>query len=331
MSQIARFEHGSVSANGIAIHFESVGDGPLVVFCHGWPESWYSWRHQLPVVAEAGFRAVALHMRGYGDSAAPDDIDKYMITDLVGDVVGVVRGLGFDEAVVVGHDWGAPVAWYSALMRPDLFRAVAGFSVPFVPATGELPDGLTVNDLMRKNAGDRIYYRLFFQEPGVAEADLERDVRRSVLGAMYTFSGDAIANGDLPEPHDGHFAAGETMAESLVIPHELPAWLTEADLQFYVDEMTRTGFRSGLNWYRNINRIPGCLAPWAGETIDQPSMYMAGSLDLVAGNTPTAIEAMRAALTDLRHCELLDGAGHWIQQERPTEVNNALVTFLQDL
>jgi pimeloyl-ACP methyl ester carboxylesterase len=324
--------HGSVAANGIEIHYEEIGEGPLVVFCHGWPESWYSWRHQLPAVADAGFRAVALHMRGYGLTTSPADVDKYTITDIVGDVVAVVDGLRERSAVVVGHDWGAPVAWYSALTRPDLFRAVAALSVPFLPATGELPDGMTVNDVMRTAAGPgRDYYRLFFQEPGVAEADLERDVRTSMLGVLYTLSGDVLANGDRTDPHDGHFPVGTTFVQSLSIPDRLPAWLTEEDLNHYVDEITRSGFRGGLSWYRNINRIPGCLAPWVGATIDQPSFYMAGLTDLIAGNTPDAIATMRGALTDLRHCELVENAGHWIQQERPEEVTSALVGFLRGL
>ncbi|MCB0978641.1 MAG: alpha/beta hydrolase [Acidimicrobiales bacterium] len=325
-------EHGSLTANGIEIHYESIGAGPLVVFCHGWPESWYSWRHQLSAVADAGFRAVAMHMRGYGDTTSPNDLDAFSISHLIGDVVAVVHGLGEQEAVVVGHDWGAPVAWYATLMRPDIFRAVAALSVPFLPPTGALPDGVTVSDFMRLMAGEgREYYRLFFQEPGVAEADLERDVRRSMLGVLYTISGDSLADGTLTEPHDGHFPDTMTFVESLVVPEELPAWLTEADLKFYVDEITRTGFRGGLNWYRNIDKLPGILAPWFGATIDVPSFYMGGSTDLIAGNTPDAIAAMQASLTDLRRCELLDGAGHWLQQERPAEVTAALVEFLRGL
>lgn len=183
-------------------------------------------------------------MRGYGDTTAPNDIDKYMITDLTGDVVGVE------------------------------------------------------------------YCRLFFQEPGTAEADLERDVRRSMLGVLYTLSGDSVANGDLNEPHDGHFPTGMTFSEPFLIPDELPPWLTQADLQFYVDQITRTGFRGGLNWYRNINRLPGCLAPWAGATLNQPSLYLGGSTDLIAGNTPEAIEAMReSCFGRVRWAWLLLGCG----------------------
>ncbi len=322
-------EHGNLETNGINIHYVSQGEGPLVVLCHGFPESWYSWRHQLPALADAGYRAVALSMRGYGLTDAPVDIDRYTIHHLIGDVVGVVGGLGADQAVVVGHDWGAPVAWYAALTRPDLFRAVVGLSVPYTPPTGGLPDGVTVDDVMALAAGDRAYYRLYFQEPGKAEEELEADPHRSVLGFLYRISGEAVADGD--EIFDGHFPAGTRLIDHLVVPDSLPAWLTEEDVAFYVEEITRTGFRGGLNWYRNIKRIPGALAPWVGATITNPACYIAGSTDLIAGNTPEAIAGMQAALPDLRHCELLEGAGHWIQQERPDEVNQALLTFLDGL
>ncbi|MCP3910309.1 MAG: alpha/beta hydrolase [Actinomycetia bacterium] len=325
-------EHSTIHGNGINIHYVSKGEGPLVVFCHGWPESWYSWRHQIPAVADAGFRAIAMSMRGYGGTDAPQDVGAYTINHLVGDVVAVVNALGEEDAVVVGHDWGAPVAWYSALMRPDMFRAVAALSVPFIPPIGGLPEGVTMNDMMAQTAGpDRDYYRLFFQEPGRAEADLEADIERTMRGVLYSISGDAIANGDLDEGWDGFFPAGQTMSEQLIIPDELPAWLHEDDLAFYVEEITRTGFRGGFNWYRNINTLPACLAPWVGTTIEQPAFYMGGSTDMIAGNTPEAIEGTRAALPGLRHLEILEGAGHWLQQERPDEVNAALLEFLAGL
>lgn len=323
---------GTIEANGINIHYVEQGTGPLVVFCHGFPESWYSWRHQLPVVAAAGFRAVALSMRGYGKTDAPQDVDLYSMMHLIGDVVSVVNGLGEKQAVVVGHDWGAPVAWYSALTRPDMFRAVAALSVPFTPPVGGLADGMTLNDLMRMNAGpDRDYYRLYFQEPGVAEADLDADLRLSVLGFLYAISGDAVANGDQPSGWDGHFPMGESMSQQMIVPDVLPPWLTETDVAFYIDELTERGFRGGLNWYRNINGLPGALAPWLGATIEQPSFYMGGSTDLIAGNTSEALTTMQETLGDLRHFEMIEGAGHWLQQERPDEVNRALVAFLEGL
>ncbi len=325
------FEHGQIEANGISIHTVSLGEGPLVIFCHGFPESWYSWRHQLPAVAGAGFRAVAMDMRGYGQTSQPEEVGAYTLNHLVGDVVGVVAALGERRAVVVGHDWGAPVAWYSALMRPDVFRAVAALSVPYTAPFGGLPEGFTINDMMRAVAAGRDYYRLYFQEPGVAEADLETDVGRAMLGFMYTISGDIVADGVHQTGWDGHFTLGETLHQQLVIPQQLPAWLTEDDLAFYVSEISRTGFRGGLNWYRNINALPAILAPFLGATIDQPALYLGGQHDMIAGNTPEALAALPNDVPGLRDLQIFPGAGHWLQQERPEQVNDALVAFLRSL
>lgn len=323
-------QHGDLEANGISIHYVEEGKGPLVIFCHGFPESWYSWRHQLPAVAAAGFRAVALDMRGYGQTSKPDAIEDYGISNLVGDVVAAVGALGEEQAVVVGHDWGGPVAWYAALLRPDIFRAVSVLSVPFggVPV---LPAGVRIGDLMRAAARERNYYRLYFQEPGVAEADLEADLRHSVLGFLYSISGDIVADGVHSEGWDGHFPGDENLSSQLVVPDELPRWLTEEDVQFYVDEIGRDGFRGGINWYRNIDRMPGILAPFAGATIEQPSLYLYGEYDMIAGNRPEAVAALPGLLPDLRGVVKMDGAGHWLQQERPDEVNEALVGFLRSL
>ena len=330
MNSINEFKSGVIEANGIEIHYAECGEGPLVIFCHGWPESWYSWRHQLKAIGAHGYRAVALHMRGYGRSTRPENIEAYSITHLVGDVVASVAGLGASEAVVVGHDWGGPVAWYSALMRPDVFRAVAVLSVPFM-APFALPADISMNDVMRENASGREYYRLFFQEPGVAEADFEADVRRSMLGVLYSVSGNIVTDGVRTTGWDGHFPKGETMTDQFVIPDILPDWLTEEDLDFYVDEHSTTGFTGGFNWYRNIKRLPGLMAPFIGKTIDQPSLYLYGEHDLIAGNTPDAIAAMKMGLTDLRGCVQFDGAGHWLQQERADGVNKQLLTFLDSL
>ncbi len=324
------FDHAQVDANGISVHTVSMGEGPLVVFCHGFPESWYSWRHQLPAVAAAGFRAVALDMRGYGKTSAPAAIGAYSLSNLVGDVVGTVNALGAEQAVVVGHDWGAPVAWYSALMRPDLFRAVAALSVPYIPPIA-LPEGLTMNDLMRANAGGRQYYRLYFQEPGVAEADMEADVDRTVRAFMYTISGDIVTDGVHATGWDGHFPANQTLTEQFVIPAKLPSWLTEEDVAFYVSELSASGFRGGLNWYRNINGMPAVLAPFAGSAVNQPALYLYGEHDMIAGNTPDAIAALPSMVPGLRGVHGLNGAGHWLQQERPHDVNEALVDFLTAL
>ena len=329
---ISDLQEHIIQGNGIDIHYVTKGQGPAVVMCHGFPESWYSWRHQIDALADAGYQAVAMSMRGYGKTSAPQPIEAYDLNHLVGDVVAVANHLDQGPVVVAGHDWGAPVAWYAALMRPDLFRAVACMSVPYTGPIGALPEGIDVNALMAQTAGpDRDYYRLFFQELGKAEADLEADIYSSMRGFLYLISGDALRNGDISEPFDGHFPAGEALTDQFVSPAELPSWLTDEDLNFYVEEITRTGFRGGLNWYRNINRLPAITAPFLGATINQPSFYMGGSTDLIAGNTPEAISAMQQALGDLRHCEIIEGAGHWLQQEHPTEVNSAMINFLEGL
>jgi pimeloyl-ACP methyl ester carboxylesterase len=326
-----QLEHGQVEVNGISVHTVSVGQGPLVIFCHGFPESWYSWRHQLPVVAEAGFRAMALDMRGYGGTSAPAAVEAYSMSHIVGDVVGAVAAAGEKQAVVVGHDWGAMVAWYSALMRPDVFRAVAALSVPYVAPIPALPEGLTMNDVMRQVAGDREYYRLFFLEPGVAEADLEADVDRSLLSFLYTISGDIVTDGVHTSGWEGYFPKAPSIVEHLVRPDKLPPWLTEEDLAFYASEFSRTGFRGGLNWYRNIKELPTILAPFVGAAIKQPALYLAGEYDLIAGNTEEALANLPAQVPGLRNMKVFSGAGHWLQQERAAEVNEELVAFLKSL
>ncbi len=330
--EIAELEQHNIYANGINIHYVAKGSGPVVLMCHGFPESWYSWRHQIDALSDAGYRAVAMSMRGYGGTDAPADVNAYGIIDLIGDVVAVANDVSSNSLLVVGHDWGAPVAWYSALVRPDLFKAVACLSVPWIPPVGGLPEGIDLNFLMRQAAGpEQDYYRLYFQEPRIAEADLEADIYRTMLGFLYTISGEAVASGDLTKGWDGYFPLGETFTKQLIIPQTFPNWLTEDDLQFYVKEITRTGFRGGVNWYRNLNKLPAALGPWVGKTIEQPSFYMCGSTDLIAGNTSSNISVMKDSLADLRYIEILEGAGHWLQQERPEEVNKALLNFINTL
>jgi len=182
---MAEMKHGTVETNGIRMHYVEHGSGPLVVMCHGFPESWYSWRHQLEALGEAGFHAVAPDMRGYGNTDRPADIDQYTLLHLTGDVVGLLDALGAESAVIAGHDWGAPVAWLAALLRPDRFRGVIGLSVPYRPRGKVRPT------TVMPQTDDAVFYQLYFQNPGVAEAEFEQDVRSTIRGALYWGSGDA--------------------------------------------------------------------------------------------------------------------------------------------
>jgi pimeloyl-ACP methyl ester carboxylesterase len=318
-------QYRTVETNGIRMHLAEQGTGPLVVLCHGFPESWYSWRHQLRALAEAGFRAVAPDMRGYGQTDRPEEIEKYTLLHLVGDMVGLLDTLGAETAVIAGHDWGAPVAWHAALLRPDRFRGVIGLSVPFRPRAPARP-----TTLMPKS-DDALFYQLYFQTPGVAEAELERDPRLTIRGMLYSASGDAPLRGQGGAigmvPRDGGFLT------AMANPASLPAWLSETDLSFYATEFARTGFRGGLNWYRNIDRNWELLAPFAGAKVTVPALYMAGDRDLVVAfrGMDQLIPNLTKFVPQLRETIMLRGCGHWTQQERAREVNTAVIGFLRGL
>jgi pimeloyl-ACP methyl ester carboxylesterase len=317
--------HRFVETNGIRMHVAEQGSGPLVVLCHGFPESWYSWRHQIAALAAAGFHAVAPDMRGYGKSDQPEAIDQYTLLHLVGDMVGLVDALGEETAVIAGHDWGAPVAWHAALLRPDRFRAVIGLSVPYRPRGRVRPTSVM------PQTDDAVFYQLHFQAPGVAEAELQQDVRGFINGTLLRLSGDA-------PPGSGNFSmvprVGGMLARGWAAgPAPLPAWITDADIDFYTGEFTRTGFRGGLNWYRNIDRNWELLAPFAGARVSVPALYVASDRDLVL-QFPGAAELvanLRQFVPRLSPTVMLPGCGHWTQQERPNEVNAAMLEFLRAL
>ena len=314
--------HRTVVANGIHLHLAEQGEGPLVVLCHGFPESWYSWRHQLPVLSAAGFHAVAVDMRGYGQSDRPEAIDQYTLLHLVGDMVGLLDVLGIEQAVIAGHDWGAPVAWHAALLRPDRFRAVIGLSVPYRPRSPVVPTSV----MPRRE--DAVFYQLYFQEPGVAEAELERDLRQTFLKVLGGGPRERPVAGPV-----GMVPRGSGFVSDRPTPATLPTWLKETDIDFYVSEFKRTGFRGGLNWYRNIDRNWELLAPFAGAKVTVPALYMAGDRDLVVAFQ--GMDRVIANLTNdvprLRGKIMLPGCGHWTQQERASEVNAAMIDFLRQL
>lgn len=312
----------TLEVNGLRMQMAVQGSGPLVLLCHGFPELWISWRSQLAALSNAGYRAVAPDMRGYGGTTAPDDPAAYTVLHLVGDMVELVKQLGEKQAVIVGHDWGAPVAWNSAMLRPNVFRAVVGMSVPFSP-----PGPVNLLDALKK-AGIHTFYMQYFQTPGVAEKELERDVTTSIRRINYSGSGDGpdrVAFGVL-EPNQGFL-------DNLVDPKTLPSWLSPEDVAYFVAEFSRTGFRGGLNWYRNITRSWELLAPWRGVVIRQPSMFIAGERDdvLKFPSSKPQIANFSNTLLDLRGCHILEGAGHWVQRERASVVNDLLIAFLRSL
>ncbi len=319
--------HRLVETNGIRMHVAERGTGPLVLLCHGFPESWYSWRHQLAALAEAGFHAVAPDMRGYGQTEQPSAIDQYTLLHLVGDMVGLVDALGESSAVIVGHDWGAPVAWHSALLRPDRFRAVVGLSVPFTPRRPARPT------TVMPRTDEAVFYQLYFQEPGVADAELGRDPRATIRRLLYSASGDAPRRRPEGQEPVGMVPRQGGFLIRMRDPDVLPGWLTEADVDFYAGEFARAGFRGGLNWYRNIDRNWELLAPFAGAPVRVPALYMAGDRDLVVAfrSMDRLIADLATFVPGLRRTTILPGCGHWTQQERPRDVNAAIVEFLTGL
>jgi len=313
--------HRLVKTNGINMHIAEQGTGPLVLLCHGFPEIWRCWRHQLPALADAGFRAVAPDLRGYGRTDAPEEIESYTILHLVGDLVGLVEALGERRAVVVGHDWGASLAWMAALIRPDIFMAVAAMSVPLRSRGPVAPLSAW------RAAGLENFYYFYFQKPGVAEAEFAADVYGAFRRGLYTLSGDAPATMEWSPM----LTPGGGFTDKMIDPPSLPAWLTENDIEAAASEFRRTGFRGGLNWYRNIDRNWALTAAFHGLQISQPALFIAGTRDItIAGPGKAALDQLTAAVPGLKRQLLIEGAGHWIGEERPNEVNAALIDFLSE-
>ncbi len=293
--------HQQIQLGEIELHVAECGEGEPVLLLHGFPELWYSWRHQMQAIAASGRRAIAPDPRGFGGSSSPEAIEAYDIEQLTGDLVGLLDALEIDAATVVGHDWGSDLAWKFALTKPQRVSAVVGISVPYVPRAPAAP-----TTLMREHIGED-FYIVWIQEPGAAEAALSADVRRT-LATREVWNAEWAARHDEPPT---------------------PPWMSDDDLQLYVDEFTRTGFTGGLNWYRNLDRNWEQLAAYDGRTIDQPALFITGSRDPVRAFMPH--EAMTGSVTDLRDVVIIDGAGHWVQQECPEEVDEALIGFFDKL
>jgi pimeloyl-ACP methyl ester carboxylesterase len=313
-----------IETNGINLNILEMGEGPLVLMVHGHPELAYSYRHQIPAIAAAGYRVVAPDQRGYGKSDIPPNIEDYDIFQLVGDIVGLVHALGEEQAVIMGHDWGAMVAWNSALLRPDMFTAVALMSVPYNPRTWSTTSPMEFMNMAR---GENNYYISSYQEPGVVEKEMESDVRSMVKGFLYSASGSA----PLEERWRPFYGPKETMRDTITIPETLPDWLTEEDVDVFTAAFERTGFGPGVNWYRNFDRN-WALTPWLSQVnLRQPTVYIAGDQDVVIQMMAGQYKNMEKTVPNLTKKVLIPGIGHWVQQEAPEEVNTLLLEFLAGL
>lgn len=320
---MVQISHRFVDTNGIRMHIAEAGEGPLVLLCHGFPESWYSWRHQLRFLAGAGYHAVAPDQRGYGQTDAPPDVRSYTQLHLVGDLVGLLDALGEHTAVVVGHDWGSPVAWHAALLRPDRFRAVVGMSVPWTSHHMPVPP----TEILRAAVGTGFIYILYFQEEGTAEAELDRDIRGTLRRFLYSISG------DVPRAEFRFFNSEATcLNDCLREPPSLPGWLSAADLDVFTAEFERQGtFRHAINWYRCIDLNSELLAPFAGLRVEQPALFIGAEHDAILGQTREGVAATKEWVPNLREPVWIDDCGHWLQQEEPEQVNAALLDFMRSL
>jgi len=312
-------ESRRIATNGIELKIAEQGEGPLVLLLHGFPESWYSWRHQFEPIAGAGFKCVAPDMRGYGDSDAPEDIKAYNQIEVVNDIAGLIPALGYDTAIVIGHDWGAPTAWSCAKDHPELFTAVGALSVPFSPRA-ESPPLETLQAIFK----GMFFYQLYFQEPGVAEAEFEQDIEGSLRKFLHLASGQADLSGMSPK------SADSDLLSDMPDPGKLADWCSAEDLNYYVKQFEKSGFRGPLNYYRNHNET-WAMTEDKPKMIEQPAMFMAGDRDGVITMAAEALKAMPNHVKDLRINELIPGAGHWTQQEAPEAVNQGILKFLSEV
>src|ERR1039458_2147807 len=316
-----RSETRTVTRDGVELVVDVAGEGPPVVLAHGFPELAFSWRHQIPALVAAGYRAAVPDQRGYGRSDRPEPIEDYDIVQLTSDLLAVLDSLGEEKAIFVGHDWGALVVWQLALMAPERVAGVVGMSVPFLPRAP-----IPTITLLRQIYADSFFYMVYFQEPGVADAELSSDPARTMRRMLAGLQPNQFSDADRVALATND---GRGFIDRLPEPGALPPWLSQKELDFYVSEFTRTGFTGGLNWYRNLDRNWHLTEHLAEARVTCPSLFIAGSLDPVLSFASP--EPGEAWLDDHRGSVLVEGAGHWIQQERPAGLNAAPLGFLGDV
>jgi pimeloyl-ACP methyl ester carboxylesterase len=317
-----------IETNGIKIRAAVQGEGPLVVMVHGFPESWYSWRHQMAPLAAAGFTACAIDVRGYGGSDKPHEIEAYAMKEIAADVAGVIEALSPGKpAVLIGHDWGAPIVWHTAVLHPDKVRAVAGLSVPWF---GLPPASLDVLIKAMYVDQGKFFYQAYFKDEGVAEAAFEADVRGGLRKLYYAGSGDSQGYWGAPDKRHG-----DHLLDGLEDPNPFPWWMTPADIDYFVSEFTASGFRGPINRYRNHTRDFEYMSTIEDRVIHQPSLFIVGENDLVlkmfGGSAEAAFERMAANTSDLRGSHLIPRIGHWTQQEAPDETTGLIIDWLATL
>ena len=320
MADAPEINEHTINTNGIDLHVVEAGAGTPVLLAHGFPELAYSWRHQVPALAAEGCRVVAPDQRGYGRSSRPDAIEDYDIEHLVGDLLGLLDELGEQRAIFVGHDWGSMVVSNLAMLAPERVIGIVNMSVPFLPRAPMPPV-----QMMRNAFGDSFFYIVYFQEPGVADDDLNADPAKMMRRMLAN-----LASSDGTPPDPATFANdGRGFVDRLPEPDGLPDWLSRDELDHYIGEFTRTGFTGGLNWYRNMDRNWSLTERLAGAKAEVPSLFIGGKLDPVLMMTPP--DNFADSLTDHRGNVIVAGAGHWVQQEKPDEVNAALLKFVREL
>ena len=314
----------TVGNGDIDLNVAVEGEGPLILCVHGWPELWYSWRHQMKHFAALGYTVAAMDVRGYGGSSKPHPIEAYTMRNLASDVAAVIDTLGDGTAILFGHDWGAPIVWNTALLHPGKVSAVAGLSVPYVPR-----GNVSFLKAAEQIYAGRFFYQIYFQQEGVAEAEFEADMTTALRKTYFMASGDYLPD----SPSAFSKPAKSTFLDGLVDPQPFPSWMSEADLQVFIDAFEEGGLRGPLNRYRAQHQDFEELADFAGKKIEQPACFVAGERDPVRLFVPGVDLYSRAGdhLTDFRGSTLIRGIGHWVQQEAPDETNAALETFVRGL